>query len=244
MTAEPSDFEARRPPFPDPQIDQAPRWRSIDRTVALEAAVTVIDNDGLRGLTMRRLAHQLGVGERALHRAVGSRDELLSGVAELLADGVFDDPEVQEASVGWADFLVRVAHSVRRVALAHPQAFPLLTTQSPAAPWVHPPLRSLRWIEGFLVTMRHYGFTDEAAVAAYRAFCSFLLGHLLLEVAVQGADVGPIQQPDAGAQSPPDLTGHPVLAHLQPELARDRADADFEETLETVLDRLELLIER
>ena len=35
------------------------------------------------------------------------------------------------------------------------------------------------------------GFDEEAAVAAYRAYTSFLLGHLLLEVRL-GADVGPL----------------------------------------------------
>ena len=38
-----------------------------------------------------------------------------------------------------------------------------------------PPLRSLRWMESFLQTLLDQGFSDPNAVAAYRAFSSFLL---------------------------------------------------------------------
>ena len=39
---------------------------------------------------------------------------------------------------------------VRRIAVDHAPAFPLVATRPPAAPWVRPPLRSLRWVESFL----------------------------------------------------------------------------------------------
>ncbi len=67
-----------------------------------------------------------------------------------------------------------------------PQVFPLIATRPPAAPWLRPPLRSLRWMESFLSTLHSCGFADDAAVAAYRGFSSFLLGHLLLEVSALG----------------------------------------------------------
>ena len=56
----------------------------------------------------------------------------------------------------------------------------------PEAPWLRPPLRSIDWVEDFLDGLISEGFTDESAVAGYRAFTSFLLGHLLLEVATHG----------------------------------------------------------
>ena len=87
------------------------------------------------------------------------------------------DEEIKQPPVdGWQDFLQRLAHGVRRVALAHPKAFPLVASRPPEAPWLRPPLRSLDWVEAFLRGLTDEGFTDEAAVAAYRAFTSFLLG--------------------------------------------------------------------
>jgi hypothetical protein len=74
-----------------------------------------------------------------------------------------------------------MAHGVRRYALAHPHAFPLVATRSPAAPWIIPPIRSLRWVETMLTGLLGEGFSDEQVLFAYRTFNGFLLGHLLLE---------------------------------------------------------------
>ncbi len=67
-----------------------------------------------------------------------------------------------------------------------------MASRPPEAPWLRPPLRSLAWVEVFLSGLIAEGFTEEAAVAAYRAYTSVLLGHLLLEVSNHGADVGPL----------------------------------------------------
>jgi hypothetical protein len=74
-----------------------------------------------------------------------------------------------------------MAHGVRRYARAHPHAFPLVATRPPAAPWVNPPLRSLRWVEAMLKSLAGEGFSDEQVLFTYRTFNGFLLGYLLLE---------------------------------------------------------------
>src|SRR4029077_19492902 len=66
-------------------------------------------------------------------------------------------------------------------ARAHPHAFPLVATRPPTAPWVNPPLRSLRWVEAMLTGLAAEGFSDEQVLFTYRTFNSFLLGSLLLE---------------------------------------------------------------
>jgi len=48
--------------------------------------------------------------------------------------------------------------------------------------------RSLRWLEAFLLALRNEGWSDEAVLYAYRAFTSFLLGHLLLEAGARSAE--------------------------------------------------------
>ena len=89
---------------------------------------------------------------------------------------------------GWEDYLARLAHGVRRFAVAHPRAFPLVATRPPEAPFVRPPLRSLRWVEAFLSALAGQGFSDDAVLYAYRAFTGFLLGHLLLEAGAHSAE--------------------------------------------------------
>jgi AcrR family transcriptional regulator len=213
----------------------------LDQRRILGAAVRFIDENGLRELTMRRLGAYLGVEGMALYRYVPGREALLDGVVETVVDELFGDPDVHlEAHAGWVDYLQRLAHGLRRIALAHPEVFPLVATRPPAAPWIRPPLRSLRWIESMLDVMTTAGFSDEAAAAAYRAFSSFLLGHLLLEVSALGVETGPVEEPDV--EPIHDLSAYPNLRRMEPHLAQDVAAQDFEEALEALLDRVAMLL--
>ncbi|MCF6379289.1 TetR/AcrR family transcriptional regulator C-terminal domain-containing protein [Nocardioides KLBMP 9356] len=212
---------------------------SRDRIVA--AALDFIDDNGLPGLTMRRLGEQLGVEAMALYRYVPSKEELLDAVVDHLVGGVRADEVVLDVPQdGWQDFLQRLAHGIRRMALAHPKAFPLVASRPTEAPWLRPPLRSLDVVETFISGLLEEGFSDEAAVAAYRAYSSFLLGHLLLEVAEHGADVGPLDVLD-------DQTGeagtarYPSVSRLRGSLSEDHSAVEFEEALEALLDRLTIV---
>ncbi len=218
---------------------------AIDRRRILTAAIEFIDEKGLRKLTMRALGARLGVEAMSLYHYVPSKDSLLDGIVETIIDNLYGDPDVHmTAYASWQDYLQRLAHGVRRIALAHPQVFPLVATRPPAAPWVQPPLRSLRWMENFLHTLLDCGFDDAAAVAAYRAFSSFLLGHLLLEVSAQGVDTGPVEETDPSTPDVADLHSYPHLVRLEPELRQDHAAEEFEESLESLLDRLGAALHR
>lgn len=201
----------------------------------------MIDRDGLRGLTMRKLGSYLGVEGMALYRYVPGRDALLDGVVEVVIDELYGDPDVLLSSTDWVDYLRRLAHGIRRIALAHPQLFPLIATRPPAAPWVRPPLRSLKWMESFLQNFRDTGFSPRASVAAYQAFSSFLLGQLLLEVSAQGADIGPVDDPSLTPPRAGDLDGYPLLQELKPLLSENRSAEVFESSLELLITHLKKL---
>ncbi len=218
--------------------------RTLDRRRILAAAIGLIDDHGLRYLTMRRLGAHLGVEGMALYHYIPGREALLDGIVETVIDELYGDPDVHLSHPQWQEYLQRLAHGVRRIALAHPQVFPLIATRPPAAPWVRPPLRSLRWMESFLQTLKGCGFSDTDAVATYRSFSSFLLGHLLLEVSAHGADIGPVEEQDPGPPNATDLTDYPLLQAMQPELSQDRSADEFEESLEALIDRLEMLVRR
>ena len=212
----------------------------LDRRRILGAAIAFVDRHGLAALTMRRLGSALGVEAMALYRYVPGREQLLDGVVETVIDELYGDPEVHmEAAHGWQDYLQRLAHGVRRIALAHPEVFPLVATRPPAAPWVRPPLRSLRWVESFLSVLTASGFSAESAVAAYRAYSSFLLGHLLLEVSQKGVQINAEDAPEGVPDTGTDLSQYPLVVELEDLLSRDESDAEFEDALENLLGRLE-----
>src|ERR1700712_555023 len=139
---------------------------SLTRRKILAGAVEVIDAEGLRTFSMRRVAARFGVEAMALYHYVHGREDLLDGVVEYVIDDLYGDPDVLMDTDDWQDFMVRLAPGVRRIALPHPQLSPLIATRPPAAPWVRPPLRSLRWMESFLETLRRSGFSGTAAGAA------------------------------------------------------------------------------
>ena len=209
----------------------------------LTTAVEYLDEHGLPALTMRRLGESLGVEAMSLYRYVPGREALLDGVVTAIIDEMHADEEVlDEPRDGWQDFLQRMAHGVRRVALRHPKAFPLVASRPAEAPWLRPPLRSLEWVQTFLDGLAREGFDDKTAVAAYRAFTSFLLGHLLLEVATLGADVGPLDVLEEETEPEgKELREFPTVARLRTFLSEDHAAAEFEESLEALLDRIALM---
>ena len=156
------------------------RGLSLDRIVT--ATLELVDERGIGAASMRAVSSRLGVRSMSLYRYVQDRDDLFDAVVERIVNELADDPEVQLRPVnGWRPYLTGMAHGVRRYARAHPHAFPLVATRPPAAPWVNPPLRSLRWVEAMLNGLAAEGFTDEQVLFTYRTFNSFLLGSLLLE---------------------------------------------------------------
>lgn len=214
----------------------------LSRRAILASAVTLIDQSDLAHLTMRRLGAAMGVEGMTLYGYVHSREDLLDGVVDLVVEDLAEPPNTVPAG-HWPDYLRSLAHGVRRIALAHPQVFPLLATRTTIAPWVRPPIRSLRWTEALLDMLHRSGFTDTAVVTAYRAFTSFLLGHLLPEVAAAGVDITPARYP-APVFEPwthPDPVDYPQLSRLWPELGRDHSAGEFDEALATLVHRLRIL---
>jgi AcrR family transcriptional regulator len=214
----------------------------LDRARIVGAAVSFIDEFGLPGLSMRRLGSLLGVEAMSLYRYVPGRENLLDAVVETILAEMEHDHEILAAPRdGWQDFLIRLAHGVRRVALAHPKAFPLVASRPVEAPWLRPPLRSMAWVEAFLDGLIGEGFSDDAAAGAYRAFTSFLLGHLLLEVSALGADVGPLDVADDGEPRNDRPLTYPTVERLRGALSEDHSAIEFEESLESLVNRIALI---
>lgn len=216
----------------------------LSRDLIVSTALAQIDQSGPQGLSMRSLAQQLGVEAMSLYRYVHGKEDLLEGVVAGLMGELTAHLEEAEGT-HWQLFLQAVAHSVRDIAVKHPKAFPLVATKHPAAPWLRPPLRSIEVVDTFLRSLTRNGFSDAQAVNAYRAFSSFLLGQLLLQSVVRGAEAGPAEEPlDEGGAAIPEGDGNmsldkaPEVQRLRDLLSEDRSDEEFEISLEELLDRI------
>jgi TetR/AcrR family transcriptional regulator, tetracycline repressor protein len=209
------------------------RGLSLDRIVTV--TLELMDEQGIGAATMRGVSSRLGVRSMSLYRYVQDRDELFDAVVERIVNELADDPEVQLRPVdGWRPYLAGMAHGVRRYARAHPHAFPLVATRPPAAPWVNPPLRSLRWVEAMLTGLAGEGFSDEQVLFTYRTFNSFLLGYLLLETSAMtlrdpkpgdGSFTGTDTISNDGDGSAGQAAANPVVGALSPARSAEQREA-------------------
>lgn len=126
----------------------------LDRGAVVRAAIELADERGLGAVGVRQVAERLGVTPMALYRHVGGKDGLLDGVA----DALYAEIELPPPNEDWWDGLRLLAHSTRRVLLAHRWSVPLF-----ARPLAGPHAQALG--EALQDALRRAGFsareTDE-----------------------------------------------------------------------------------
>jgi len=150
----------------------------VSRSTILQAALRIIDRDGIDGLSMRRLSEEVGRDPTVLYRHVPSKAALLDGVAEI----VLGQLEADTSDPDWAGQLRSVAHEFRRLALAHPNVVALLVTRPLATPLGQRPPGMLRPLEDVLALLTSVGFSGVDALHIYRALFGYLHGHILTEL--------------------------------------------------------------
>jgi AcrR family transcriptional regulator len=141
------------------------RGRGLSIEQVCQAALGIVDEDGLRELTMRRLAHELGTGPASLYRYVSSRDELLVEVADLVL-GELDAPD---PALHWRDAVEQLANGLRGVLVGHRG----LVVISSNAPLLGP--NAMRVRELFWSVMDRDGCEPEFAVQTYAAVMHFVV---------------------------------------------------------------------
>jgi AcrR family transcriptional regulator len=197
------------------------------------AALSIVDRDGLDGLTMRRLAQELGTGPASLYRHVANRDELL---VELM-DHVLGDirPPTPEART-WRCGIEWMAREVRRVLLDHPAVVPLV----PGDPLLGP--NAMRGREIGLRLLRDHGFAVEDAIRIYAIVIGWTVGQTLLVVTGPGTRGEALRSWVADV---PDRDGDlPTVRELASAGGLPEAEVIFELGLATLLDGVEARFRR
>lgn len=100
-----------------------PKVALISRRNVLETALAIIDEFGLEGLSIRRLASELGVNGASLYHHFENKDEILVGAAEFALAEV-RTPEKSEEH--WRHWLPENARRLRTALLEHPALVPLI----------------------------------------------------------------------------------------------------------------------
>lgn len=91
----------------------------------MRAALAIADRDGVDALSIRGVASRLGVSPMSLYYYVPNKDAILDGVYDLL----IAKAELPTGEVSAAQWVRGAAEAFRRLAVQHPRAYPLLTSQ-------------------------------------------------------------------------------------------------------------------
>src|SRR2546428_13999461 len=95
----------------------------LTRLRIAQAALAIVDRDGLDALAMRRLGAELGVEGMAIYRHFPNKAAVLAGVVEVLLSELVIPPP---SDVPWQGVFREVSRAYRALLLHHPHAIPLL----------------------------------------------------------------------------------------------------------------------
>lgn len=213
----------RRPP------SRGPAQRlTVARIV--EAALTVADEEGLDGLSMRRVAAALGVGAATLYTYVPGRAELL---ALLVDESVGADALPHELPGDWRARTQAWARSDYAEYRARPWLLQLVGGPLVAGP------NMLRWYDSALRALDGSGLTGAETVAVVDAVNAYVRGQARSD---QGEMLAPSFDEEPGP--PPVPHPYPALERLGAEGVFDRPDATFELGLAWLLDGVAATVAR
>jgi AcrR family transcriptional regulator len=195
-----------------------------ERRIA-EGALALVDDDGVDGLSMRKLAQRLGVAPMSLYTYFPDREAVLEAAAQLLLAEI----EVPAEGLDWQETIRRLMRSAREVGLRHPRAAPLMNRFPPRTP------DALAFVEAGFRALHRAGFDDRSTARCYRALAAYSMGCFDVELGGYFA-VHPAAGPALGLLDAPTLDRHlPSVARIGPLLADQDDAAEFEYGLDLLL---------
>ena len=136
------------------------------RTQLQEAALALVDEQGLAALSMRTLAGALGTGPMTLYNYVKDRDELDA----LVVEAVLSEVKPARSRGEWQADVRAIVEATWRTVRRHPNVIPLVLTRRT----LHE--TTLHWAEGLLEALALSGRRDTELLVAFRTVSGFVMG--------------------------------------------------------------------
>ncbi len=159
-----------------------PRRRALTKDAVIDAALAIVDQNGLDALTMRSLAQSLGTGAASLYAQVGSKDDLLQMLIERVIGevqfGGAPDPE------RWREQLKALAYSLREMWSHHGD---LARASFGRIPFGESALLVSEWMIG---VMRAGGLSDRV-IGLAADLVALYVGAISYEDSLHPKDVSP-----------------------------------------------------
>src|SRR5215475_3368249 len=198
------------------------RTRRISEGEIVDAALALVETDGLDALTMRALGRRLGVEGMALYTYFRSKSELLDALGTRILEAI--DTEF-DRSLPWQERVRRGALAWAAMQATHPRAFPLVYRRGVRTSAV--PLLT----EELLDALRVAGFDERAAALAYQSIV------VLIDAALLGRGDWSDDDLRAGWRCGEETLDRETFPRFR-EIAPHAATLAWEEILESGLDLL------
>ncbi|HEY8731668.1 MAG TPA: TetR/AcrR family transcriptional regulator C-terminal domain-containing protein [Candidatus Limnocylindria bacterium] len=197
----------------------------LSRERIAQAALRVLDREGLDAFSMRHLGAELGVEAMAVYRHFPNKAAVLAGIVDvLLAELVIPPP----SDVPWQVVFREVSRAYRALLLRHPHAIPLLA----ALPLSDP--AAARAAGAVMAQLRAAGFDAQRALKTLATITSYVVGVAQWEVGT-----APFRAAGARESFALPADADPYLVELLPQLAEDDCDETFEFGLDVIVRGLE-----
>ncbi|WP_328410198.1 TetR/AcrR family transcriptional regulator C-terminal domain-containing protein [Nocardia sp. NBC_00403] len=202
----------------------------LDATAIAEAALGLLDEVGLDGLTMRKVAAALNVQAPALYWHVKNKRELLDAMAQAVFVDAVTGVEAPRQGQSWQDWLIALAGRLRGSMLRYRDGAKVLagTYISDEAMW--------RTVELTLRMLEDAGFSKADGGRVFPIMLHYTVGFVIEEqsrTSIEYADANPYE-PDRLEQVV-DPVRYPRTAQLVADLFAGDVDAEFDYGLRVIL---------
>ncbi|MFD6160803.1 TetR/AcrR family transcriptional regulator C-terminal domain-containing protein [Nocardia sp. NPDC060256] len=201
----------------------------LDTQVIAQAALDLLDDVGLEGLTMRKVAAALDVQAPALYWHVKNKRELLDAMARTVFVAAVDGVEAPRQGEAWQEWAIGLALRLRRSMLRYRDGASVLagTYVDDEAMW--------RTVELSLRTLEDAGFELADAVRVFPILLHYTVGFVIEEQARGGAEYDNNPYRPDRIEKVVDTTRYPLTAKLVDTLFTADYDAEFDHGLRVIL---------
>jgi AcrR family transcriptional regulator len=157
------------------QTDPSAKPRTpLSKERVLRAAINLADKGGIKSLSMRKLAQDLGVEAMSLYNHVANKDDILGGIVDV----VFGEIGLPPREADWKTAMRQRAISARQVLARHPWAIGLMESRSLPGP------ATLQHHDAVIGCLREAGFSIGMTAHAYSVLDSYIYGFALQQASL------------------------------------------------------------
>lgn len=138
----------------------------LSRERIIRVAITLLDSEGLAGLSMRRLADRLDAGAMSLYWYFSTKDELLVAATET----VLGEIRLQDLADDWREVIRSIAFDIRAAIRRHPWLRQMLSSRPAAGP------NGLAVFEAILLSLTKIGLDGHRLDVAATTLVGYVLG--------------------------------------------------------------------